>query len=37
MKKMFKVVIRFITKDVIAPDFNPWLVQKEMDVPKKFV
>ena len=37
MKNMLKVVIRFITKDVIAPDFNPWLVQREVDVPKRFV
>lgn len=37
MKNMLKAVISFIKKDVIAPDFNPWLVQREVDVPKRFV
>jgi|GEM_PF-1626755 len=37
MKNIFKTVMHFITKDVIAYDFNPWLVQREMDIPKKFV
>jgi hypothetical protein len=37
MKKVFKAVVRFITEDSIAHDFNPWLVQREMDIQKKFL
>jgi len=37
MKKIFNTVIRFITEDTISHDFNPWLVQREMDIQKKFM
>lgn len=29
MKRVLEAVIRFITEDTIAHDFNPWLVQTE--------
>lgn len=37
MKKIFKTVFRFITEDSISHNFNPWLVQKEMDIQKNFM
>ena len=37
MKKIFKSVIRFITEDTISHDFNPWLVQRDMDIQKNFI
>lgn len=37
MKRIFDAVMKFITEDTIAHDFNPWLVQKEMDIQKRFV
>jgi len=37
MKKMLKSVIRFITEDTISHDFNPWLVQRDMDIQKNFM
>ena len=37
MKKIFNTVIRFITEDSISHSFNPWLVQREMDIQKKFM
>ncbi len=36
MIKLIKAVIMFITKDTISPNFNPWLIQSELDINKRF-
>ncbi len=36
MKKLIKAVIMFVTKETISRDFNPWLIQSELDINKRF-
>ncbi len=36
MKKIIKAVLMFVTKGDISRDFNPWLIQTELDVIKRF-
>ena len=36
MKKFIEAVIMFVKKDTIARDFNPWLIQTELDINKRF-